>query len=124
MRRTLAVCAILATAIGVLNASGALRRPEASTVDARFSLRGSQGPSPRVVVVGIDDSAGWPFPRSQHAAVIDALRRAGARRIVYDVEFTNPTSPAQDNALIGAVRRADGRLVLAATATDHGEPAT
>jgi adenylate cyclase len=124
MRRTFALCALLAAITGVLGASGALRRPENWTVDARFSLRSDYGPSSRVVVVAIDDSTNWPFPRSEHARVIDALRTAGAKTIVYDVEFTARTREAEDRALLDAVGRARGRIVLAATATDHGEPAT
>src|SRR3712207_4606235 len=62
----------------------------------------------------------WPFRRSLHARAIDALRRAGARRIVYDVQFTEPTSAREDLALYEAVERA-GDVVLATTETDgHG----
>jgi adenylate cyclase len=124
MRTIVAVCSLLAAAIAVLAGTGALERPELATVDARFSLRGDQGPSKEVVVVGIDDSTDWPFPRSEHAQVIDALRTAGADTIVYDVEFTTRTQPREDRALVEAIGRASGRIVLAASATDHGRPAT
>jgi adenylate cyclase len=104
-----------------------LNTPEGSFVDARFSIRGSQGPSRDVVVVQIDDvtfdqlNQQWPFPRSLHARVIDRLRAAGARAIAYDVQFTEPTQPAQDNALISAVERA-GNVVLATTEVGaHGQ---
>ena len=61
--------------------------------------------------------------RSLHARVIDRLHAAGAREIVYDVQFTEPTVPAQDNALINAVGRAPGKVVLATTEA-HKVPAT
>ncbi len=122
--RLLLICAVTAALVAGLDAAGVFRRPELATVDARFSLRGSQGPSPRVVVVAIDESEDWPFPRSEHAMVIDRLRRAGASVIAYDVEFTKRTTDEEDNALILAIERARGRIVLAASATDDGQPAT
>jgi adenylate cyclase len=48
-----------------------------------------------------------------HARVIDELRRAGAKAIAYDVQFTEPTTQRQDAALMDAVARAKGRIVLA-----------
>jgi adenylate cyclase len=102
---------------------------ELTTVDARFSNRGAQAPPRDVVVVKIDDvtfgqlGVRWPFPRSLHAKVVDALKRDGAKVIVYDVQFTEPTVPAQDNALIDAVARA-GNVVLATSEVDkHGHTA-
>ncbi len=99
---------------------GILRSQELSTVDLRFSTRGTQAPPASVVVVGIDDVSfnalhqRWPFPRLLHAKLIDRLRVGGAKVIAYDVQFTEPTDAADDNALIEAVARA-GNLVLAAT---------
>ena len=93
---------------------------ELDSVDARFSVRGDQAPPDEVVVVEIDDDTfsdldeQWPFPRSLHGRLIDRLNDAGARAIAYDVQFTEPTVPAEDNALIGAVARA-GNVVLATT---------
>jgi adenylate cyclase len=99
--------------------------PELDTIDARFEIRGDRGAPDDVVVVEIDDVSfneldqAWPFPRSLHAEAIDRLRRAGARVIAYDIQFTEPTKPKQDNALISAVDRADG-VVLATTEVGHG----
>jgi HD-GYP domain-containing protein (c-di-GMP phosphodiesterase class II) len=98
---------------------------EDQTVAMRFEARGAQ-PADKVAVVAIDDvtfsdlEAQWPFKRSLHARAIDALRRAGAKEIVYDVQFTEPTTEHEDLALFRAVRRA-GDVVLATTETDgHG----
>lgn len=120
-----------------LNALGSLER---QTVDTRFALRGDQRPPGDLVIVGIDSRTfselgmQWPYPRSLHADVIEQLKRDGARVIVYDVQFTEPTTPvpnsgtagreaaeAQDNALIEAVKRA-GNVVLATSEVGpHGE---
>jgi CHASE2 domain-containing sensor protein len=103
---------------------GALGRAEDASVDLRFGLRGPSVP-PDVMVVAIDDATfsdlgvRWPFPRSLHAKAIDRLRAAGARAIVYDVQFTEQTEPRQDLALYDAVARA-GHVVLATTEIGDG----
>lgn len=108
-------------------ATDALRGLELPTVDARFAVRGPQAPPRDVIVVAIDsatfDQLGvqWPFPRSLHGRVIDALHRDGARAIAYDVQFTEPTQPAQDQALYSAVARA-GDVALGTTeVAAHGQ---
>src|SRR6185437_8347683 len=95
---------------------------ERATVHARFALRGATQPRD-VVVVAIDERTfstlglQWPFPRSLHGKVIDRLHADGARAIVYDIQFTEPTSHREDLALYTAVARARG-VVLATTAVD------
>src|SRR5918998_1546315 len=117
----------LALAIGAtLHATGALHRIELLTVDLRFDARGAQPPPPDVVIVGIDDRTfseftfvPYPLPRGFHARVIRRLVQSGARVIAYDIQFTEPSaSAAADNALVDAVARARGRIVLATTETD------
>jgi adenylate cyclase len=112
---------LLAAAVGIAAYAGdALQRLELNTVDTRFSIRGAEQPSSEVAVVAIDDASfsdlgvQWPFPRSLHARAIDRLRGAGAKVIAYDVQFTEPTTPREDNALIEAVGRA-GNVVLSTT---------
>ncbi len=114
----------------ILHQTHVLKALELKTVDARFALRGSRKRSTNVVIVGIDSQTfsrlqlQWPFPRSLHGRVIERLKRDGAKVIVYDVQFTEPTTPVngspsaaqaaseQDDALINAVHRA-GNVVLA-----------
>jgi CHASE2 domain-containing sensor protein len=117
-RLAVAAVALMAAGLGLigygLNVLGGL--------DARFALRGPHPPS-HLVVVAIDDRTfsdlkrPWPFPRSLHARAIDRLTAAGARQIVYDVQFTEPTKPREDLALYDAVARSR-RVILATTATD------
>jgi adenylate cyclase len=78
----------------------ALQRLELSSVDARFAVRGRVADSHDVVVVGIDDATfadlrrRFPeFTRGMYATVIDNLRRAGAKVIALDVQFTEQTRP-------------------------------
>jgi CHASE2 domain-containing sensor protein len=123
----LLAAALLAAAVGcVSRAEHLLRRPEQQTIDTRFQIRGSEpGRASRLVLVDIDDAtfnafrtkrlhAQWPFPRRYHARVIERLHRAGARVVAVDVQFTEPTDPRDDDALIEAVR-ATGNMVLSTT---------
>ena len=122
-RRAPAVLTAGALVAGVCaSLGGGLPRLENDTVDYRFGVRGAPPPSD-LLVVEIDDATfsdlgvQWPFPRSRHARAIDRLREAGAREIVYDVQFTEPTREREDLALYDAVERAGG-AVLATTETD------
>jgi adenylate cyclase len=102
--------------------------PELDTIDARFAIRGELDPRDELVLVEIDDvtfgelDRTWPFPRSLHAKAIRRLQRARARVIAYDIQFTEPTVPREDNALIDAVDRATGTssVVLATTEVGQG----
>jgi adenylate cyclase len=126
--KALAIVALVAIGVSVAAyATGLLRRAELDTVDARFETRGTQTPPDDIVVVEIDDRSfsqldeRWPFPRSLHGDLIRALTRAGVDTIAYDVQFTEPTTPRQDNALIRAVAES-GNVVLATTeVNDRGE---
>ncbi len=121
--RQLLTAAISIVAAGVAIAAyetNALRALELPTVDLRFAVHGNQPPPNDVAVVAIDASTlnqlglQWPFPRSLHARVIDTLKRDGARAIAYDIQFTQRSKPAQDQALYDAVARA-GNVVLGTT---------
>jgi HD-GYP domain-containing protein (c-di-GMP phosphodiesterase class II) len=120
--KTLAVllAAAFAVTLGIVAyAANAWPRLENDTVDLRFSLRKAPPPSD-VVVVGIDDRTfsalklQWPFPRTLDADVIKRLHADGARTIVYDVQFTEPSTPSQDLALYSEIGRVGG-VVLATT---------
>jgi CHASE2 domain-containing sensor protein len=111
-------------AIGA-QATGLLDGLEGDSLAARFSLRAAP-PHRDVVVVAIDDSTfsdlgvQWPFKRSLHGRVIGRLHAAGAREIVYDVQFTEPTTPREDGALYDAVDRAGGAVLVTAETDGHG----
>jgi adenylate cyclase len=128
----LLLVAALAAGLGVLAyATHLLRRSEQQTIDARFAIRGRQKPPRDIVLVQIDNEtlqqmaraklqSEFPFPRRYHATVVDRLRRAGARAIVLDMEFTHETDPRDDYALAEALARAHGKTVLAATEVQAG----
>jgi adenylate cyclase len=139
---SLVAVAVLAGGIGVLgSATHLLRRSELQTIDARFSIRGWHRPPSNIVFVQISLEAEKeleerhldarsPLPRIYDAQVVDRLRRAGAKAIAMDMEFTHETNPEEDDDLIEAVGRAHGKVVLATgnvtpsgdTAIFGGEP--
>jgi adenylate cyclase len=97
------------------------RELDLQSVDARFSIRGTEAVRKDIVVVKIDDvtfdalDRRWEEFRPFHARVIRRLKEAGARVIAYDVQFTEPSlNPQEDNLLIEAVDSA-GNVVLATT---------
>jgi CHASE2 domain-containing sensor protein len=121
-----AVAGLLALAGGLtVQATGLLHGAEGATVDARFHARPADRPAD-IVVVGVDSDTfsslrhAWPFPRSWHAAVIDHLREAGAKTIVYDVQFTEPTAPREDLALYRAIGRTPHVVLATTEVDDHG----
>jgi CHASE2 domain-containing sensor protein len=121
----LLLAAALASGIGLAaRAGGWMQWLERGTVDARFSLRGSLGPSHEVSLVAIDNNSlallpRPPFPRQFDAKVIERLHAAGARLVVYDEAFERPAPPPQEQALRAAVRRA-APTVLAANLVEEG----
>ncbi len=89
--------------------------------DFKFSVRdvnyeGLEGAD--VVIVGIDDQSyaslgTFPWLRSVHATLVRNLKRAGARTVLFDIEFTEDSEdPAEDIALAKAIKDA-GNVVLA-----------
>jgi adenylate cyclase len=105
-------------------ATDVLGDTELDTVDARFAIRGDLDPPADIAIVGIGEQSfrelgeQWPFPRSLHGEAITRLKRDGARVIAYDVQFTEPSNPADDQALADAIARA-GNVVLATTVVNE-----
>ena len=136
-RLLLAAVTVATVGLGVLAyATDVLYPLEAQSVDARFAVRGARPSLVKdFVVVAVGETTfdyfgnlhaknpsvqyQWPFPRRYHAIVIDHLLAAGARLIAFDVQFTEPTDPADDNALIDAIARAHN-MVLATDAVAAG----
>ncbi len=122
----LAAVAVASAGIALLlYATGLFHDTELASVDTRFSIRGDEKPRGDIVLVLIDDTTAhelpvrFPFPRSLHARVIDAVDAQGPKAIAYDVEFLQPTNPKQDGALLDSVARAGpDKVVLADSQPD------
>ena len=84
-------------------------------------------PSRQVAVVEIDecsidhfrrqDGMGWPWSRSRHADLLDALDRAGVRAAGFDIQFTDKSAgdPLADSILDAMAEGGQGRFVFGAT---------
>ncbi len=114
---------VLALALSTRTAFESL---ELKSYDLRFTLRGPQRlDDSNIVIVDIDAQSfddlkqRWPFPRYYYAKLIDNLTRAGARLILFDVTFTEPSKndPQEDQALARAAARA-GRVFFAGKLED------
>ena len=125
--------AIVASGLSLLIRSNHfLRRPEQQAIDARFQIRGAEpGRTAGFVIVGIDGRtfsdfnnqglhSNWPLLRRYDARVIDRLRRAGAKLIAFDLQFTEQTDVSDDNALIEAVGRAHNMVLSTTDVGPHG----
>ncbi|OGR82522.1 MAG: hypothetical protein A2636_00270 [Elusimicrobia bacterium RIFCSPHIGHO2_01_FULL_64_10] len=92
---------------------------ENKSLDWRFRLRGVEKPKSPVVIAAIDVEAletvgKWPWRRKVHARLVDALRRAGVKGVLYDVLFYEPDRerPWEDRDFARSVRRS-GAIVTA-----------
>lgn len=127
--RGMLVVVLLAAAIGIVfYATGLMGSLEAQSVDARFSVRGTQSQPDEIVIVGINPQTfselphnRWPFPRSLEGRVIENLTKDGVKAIAVDIVFTQATTPRQDDWLIEAVERAPGVVLSTTEVNKRGE---
>lgn len=99
-----------------------LKGAELKTIDLRFNYRGllpGYADSSKIVIVAIDESSldrapnRWPWPRSYYARLLRNLKKAGARVVVFDINFDAPDlNPENDNEFRKAIEET-GNVVLA-----------
>jgi diguanylate cyclase len=80
--------------------------------------------SGEIVVIAMDDRSAkafgqWPWPRKYDALLVDRLREMGAKKIVYNVAFSEKTDPENDAAFAAALDRAKGKVWLGAYADSN-----
>ena len=73
-----------------------------------------------IVLVKIDnqslrDVGRWPWPRRYHAQLIYRLSAAGAKRILFDINFFGATNAADDKALADAIKRSNRTFLATRT---------
>jgi len=116
--------ALLATGLSLIAYAfhfGFFEGLEQQSIDMRFSIRGSEGPPKDVVLVNIDDQTFndlgvvWPFNRTLHAKVIDRVCAGHPKAIAMDVQFSQPRTAVEDNALGQSIFDCNGKVALATT---------
>lgn len=91
------------------------------TVNTLFSIRGPLSPADSsIVIVAIDDQSfaslpnKYPFPTFYYTKLVKNLHQAGARLIVFDIEFTESDQERQEEEIEFARAVTDARNVVLA----------
>lgn len=87
-----------------------LGQPIENSIHNLRSAINSRPASKNIVIVKIDDESmqqlgSWPWPRTTHAAIVDRLTQAGARKILLDVRFNLRSDKQSDDRFADALRR-------------------
>ena len=103
--RSFLIALVIIALIRILFLFPAFHSLDFKVQDSLFRLRGPRTPSEELMIIAIDDASfsalniSWPFPRELHAKLIENLSLAGAKLIVFDVEFTENSRPEADALL-------------------------
>jgi adenylate cyclase len=71
-----------------------------------------------IVIVVVDEPSftqigqKWPWPRSLHAKLVDNLSRAGAKAIIFDMLFPEPSLNSEDDQLFAKALKNAGNVAL------------
>jgi adenylate cyclase len=93
---------------------------ENRALDFCYQWRPAQPVPPEILLVGIDEASFqelrrvWPWPRSYYARLVKRLSEAGAKLIVFDMIFAEPSAANEDNEFVAAVQAA-GNVILEKT---------
>ncbi len=118
--RAFALALLVFAGLGLASALGMGQTLENQGLDLAFRYRPQTAPPPEIIIVGIDENSfqdlrkAWPWPRRFHAQLIRYLKASGARLIVFDVIFAEPSDPKEDQDFADAILEA-GNVILATT---------
>lgn len=124
-RCALAVALVLGCVTAVTGSGTALENGLQSVRDA---VR-SHSASGQIHIVEVDARSiaaikHWPWPRGEHARLVDALRVVGANTIAFDVDFSAPSDAIEDERFAAALRRARGAVILPTFRQSEGSGAS
>ncbi len=117
----LIIAIVLGIIVSILLLSGAFRDIELKSLDSRFKYRGVRDVShSNLIVIAIDDQTfkscrdRYPYPREYYAHLIENLNLAGAKLIMFDIQFTEPDykNPQGDSILATTIKKY-GNVILA-----------
>jgi PAS domain S-box-containing protein len=107
---------LLFLAVALATAAGLFASVQDKLTDIAFSAI-KRPVSGDIVIVQIDAKSlaaidTWPWPRSRHAEAVDKLIASGAQLVALDLDFSSPSSRAEDERLAKSIADASGRVVL------------
>jgi len=102
---------IASTIILVLFSFNIFEKFELVTLDQRFRLRPARQTDSNIVLIDMSDDSieaigRWPWPRQWHATLLSILKEYGAKLVIFDIIFDEPSSPSQDLVFEEALKRA------------------
>src|SRR5258708_30163177 len=118
-KRWLLLNVLLLAVVGLLSLSYPVEELSRRTGDMYFRLRGSQGTSPHVVLILIDDASlerygRWPWKRSLLARVVRAASAEHPKALGLDILLSETEDEANDSQLAKALKDA-GNPALVST---------
>ncbi len=131
-RRRLRKWLVMAAGVSLLVGAGgefvsSLRGPDLALLNAWQALRGTDTPSPQVVIVAIDEKSIARFgpsalARSAYVPLIEKLTEARAQMIGLDVTFGAIEREAEANEQLARAMSNAGNVVFGFEFTDVGDP--
>lgn len=125
-RRTL-IALLVPLLVLVLWEANAFQQLSLFGYDQMFRLRAPLPADSRVTIVAQDEMSALHYqsrvtawPRGRHARLIEKLNQAGADLIVFDYDFAQAGTPAEDRAFADAIAKA-GNVVLASRVNKRNE---
>lgn len=113
LRRSVLWGLTLGCGLALVHLLGFLEALELRTVNHRFEIRGVEEPQFPIVLITVDEDSfdnlhlRWPWPRSVHARLLDAVEKGNPRAVAFDILFPEPTTgqPEEDQLLAAAIGR-------------------
>lgn len=107
----------------VLQVLGVFNYLELKSIDMRFKIRGEISVDHSdIIIVAIDEQSygslreKFPYPRSYYGKVVENLTNAGARQIIFDIEFTKDDQGYEEHdSIFAACIKKAGNVILAGT---------
>jgi len=99
---------IIFVVLRILSVTSFWQNIEHKSKDRFFLMRGTREISDGIVIIEVGDDTfntlneRWPFSRNYHAHLIENLEKAGAKQIIFDIEFTEKTNQVSDELLAQA----------------------
>ena len=124
-RQTLSLALGAVVVASLLSLTPQWRQLEARSFDLTSTIVPKRPPEPSSVIVAIDEPSfkefgQWPWPRDLHARLIEQLRAAGAKAVVLDLVFAEPSASLNADQTLAAAMGPD--VVLAADRSRIEEP--